>query len=473
MSKDVSILWGLVSIKNGADSPTVDKSYLDQTAGPWDINSRLLSSVHSYFNIGTDATILKAVKECPQVATIVFRKAQAHCNGITTLTQPNGKPLRAEAKQWQRVIDKPNSFTNRTQYINQLIQFLETKGYCWEYKEIGVGSGPETMNRRILNPHQCEVIWKKTTLFYVTRKEDLIDKFYYTENGIRTEIKDKENLYAYVNPNITAVNNGYLPESPLTTLTNPINASIANYKSRIRGISAPWGYVSNDSKDAMGATVPLPKEKAELLQSYQDGYGTADGKSEIVFVNHAVSFTAVMPPVAALQLLELLKSDSATICDVMGWEYDLLARDLGGVALNNKNEANKIAYQNHIIPQRKNIDEQEMESLGAAEHGFIITTDFSHLPVLQADQKAMSEALRNNVQSLILGFKSNQFSYNDMVIRAGVSELPQNQFTGKWWCDLSDEEKDQFENSNSNNDNNQDTNGQGNQGNQSGQGQNN
>lgn len=469
MSKDVSILWGLVSIKNGADSPTVDKSYSVGTSPLDFIPQHYLTSTTDYFDINSTKTIIKAIEECPQVSTILLRKGQQMANGVTTVTQPNGKPMRGEeGKAWQKLIDRPNVFQTRAEYVALKEMYLWSWGWVAEYKEVVPGFGIKS--RRLLFPNRCEIEWKKETMFFCTNKSDLIKSFHYTENGIRTKIEDVENIYFYTLPNFGSTNNGYLPETPLRTLKNPINNSIKNYKSRGRGISSPWGFMSNDSADTVGPKAVDPKQEAEMNRKYRENYGIEDGQSEIIFTKWKMSWQAIMPPVASLQLLELLKSDSAVICDVLGYEYDLLARDIGGVALNNKNEANKLQYQNHTIPHAKDQDQQEAESLGGESNGFILTTDFSHLPVLQADQKAMSEALRNNVQSLIPGFKNSLFSYNDMVLRAGVSELPQNQFTGKWWCDLSDEEKALFENSNSNNEN---TNGQGNQGNQSGQGQNN
>lgn len=423
-----------------------------------------------FFDIGTAKTILKAMTECPQVSTILFRKGQAHANGITTLTQTNGNPLRGpKADMWQRVFDRPNIFQNRAQYVVMRNIFLGSSGWCAEYKEIPLGMGPENMQRRLLNPLQCEIVWKQRTLFGVTDRAELIDKFYYTENGIRREIKDFENLYFYTNPNVFGINKGYLPESPLKSLKYPINNSIINYKSRNRLIKKPFGALSGKNKDDV-SMIPLnPDEIKEIQNSYRNNYGTEfDDQDDLIITSSDVSFVPFMYPIKDLQLLELLKSDSAVICDVMGYEYDLLARDLGGVALNNKNEAGKNLYQNHIIPEAKNQDEQEMESLNASMNGFIISTDFSHLPVMQEDKKLSSEALRNNVQALVVAFKNNQCSYDDMVSRIGVSQ-PNAQWKGKWWYEFLPEEKAQFDNShNLNNGNNN-----GNQGSNQGQGNNN
>lgn len=436
---------GSFTLKVGRDSTTVSKSSSSHLYNFEYLNGRL-DSVHNFFNINSSKTIIKAVNECPQVSTIIFRKGQAQANGSTTLTYDNGKPLRGADKTWERVITKPNAFQNRAQYITQLTQFLESYNYCFERKIIPIGFAPQDMVRQLLDPQYCDITWRKVQLLSATKRSDLIEKFAYTENGVQVEFTREQidNLYCYVKPNKFAYNSGYLPTSQLTTLENDINACIANLKHRIRAISSPWGFISNDSVDAVGATQLLSEpERKEFLEKYHRSYGTGDGQSELVFAPRKVSFTSVMPPSAALQLLEMLKSSQATICDVMGWEYDLLARDLGGVALNNKNEANKLSYQNHIIPERKNIDEQERESLGLDKLGIFLTTTFTHLPVFQENLKESSEVRKNDTQSVMSQFISDFINYDEVVTILRIKNINPD-LKGKFFSGLTPEQQALF-----------------------------
>lgn len=442
---------GKFSLKIGADksiTQTVSKSTYQVGNSPLDyLNRQYASSAFTdFFEINSNKTIIKAVNECPQVSTILFRKGQQIANGITEVTQPNGKPLRGEdGKKWQKLICRPNVYMNRAQYVAVRDMYLWSWGWIAEYKEIVPGFG--IVSRRLLKPEQCEIIWKKKSMFFLKDKSSLIESFHYTENGVRTRINDIENIYFYTCSNFCSTGNGYLPESPLKTLQHPINASIKNYKSRIRGISAPWGFVSQTGKDDT-SNIPMSEEDVkEFHKRYSENYGTDDGQRELMFANGPFQFNAIMPPVQALQLLELLKSDSATICDVLGYEYDLLARDLGGVALNNKNEAGKNQYQNHTIPHAKNMDEQEMESLQAESNGFIITTTFDHLPVLQTDRKVDSEARRNNVSAIITQFKNNLICYGEaMDVLKSVKQV--DGWKDKFWMELTPDEQGMFDNNN-------------------------
>jgi len=415
---------------------------------------RLSSLAKDIFDITSYQTVIKAVNECPQVSIIVFKRAANHANGITTLETEDGKPFKGlKAADWNRVVNRPHTLMSRAEFVTIRDLFLFTHGYCFEYKEIPEGFGPEGMNRRILDPQYCEITWKRRSLFYLNDHNELIDQFFYTENGIRTEIKDIENLFCYTNPNVTALNKGFLPESPLRTLKYPINNSINNYKSRNRLIKKPFGALSGKGKDDVSAIPLTEDERLDIQAAYRNNYGTEyEDQDDLIISPTELTFTPFMYPVKDMQLLELLKSDSAVICDRLGYEYDLLARDLGGVALNNKNEAGKNQYQNHEIPHARNIDEQEMQSLKASVYGFKIKTSFDHLPILQADRKMESETLRNNINALVIGFKNNQCNYDDMVMRVGISK-PNPKWKGKWWFELTEEDKAHFDSSHNNNNN--------------------
>jgi len=430
-------------LRIGADKAAIVAKNYNVGNSPLDyINSMMYNSnVVDYFEIGTNKTIIKAVNECPQIGTILIRRAQQISNGITTVKNQDGEELSGKLlTKYSQLIDKPNVFMNRVQYVSLREMYALAWGWVAEYKEVVPGFGIKS--RRILKPECCEIVWENKSMFFAENKHDYIKSFHYNENGVRTRINDVENIYFYTNPNVISMN-GYLPESPLKTLTNPINASIKNYKSRIRSIGSPWGFVSQTGKDDTSNIPMSPDEVEEFHKRYREQYGVEDHQNELMFANGPFQFNPIMPPVKDLQLLELLKSDSGVICDVLGYEFDLLARDIGGVALNNKKEAGRNQYQNYVIPQAKNWDEQEMESLGAAKDGVIIHTTFDHLPIMQADRNEESQARLNNIRAILSQFTSNMISYGEAMEVLQAKTMIEA-WRDKFWIDLTDEERRTF-----------------------------
>jgi hypothetical protein len=440
------------------------------TTSTTSINASFLSSTIDFFDINSKANVIKAINECPQVSSILFRKAQATTNGITSIVDKKGRKiaeLSTKGRELQRLIDKPNLFQSRAQFKALMKVFLGSFGWCCEYKEVSVGFG--IRSRRILNPQYCKIEWKKKSLFHLTDLNSLISKFTYTEGGIETTITDVENLYFYTCSNILSESDGYLPVSPLKTLKNDINIIVKVFKTMGRSVSQPWGILSNETKDSVGDFIIDAKKKAQLRDELRNSYGTEhDGQSEVIILDHAASWQSIMHSIGDQQLLQILESSKDRICDVMGYPKPLLSNDKG-TTFNNMGEGGKMLYQNHIIPECKSEDEQEMESLASVLEGYSIVTDFSHVPAMQEDRKEASEVLRNNVQALVTAYRNNQCMYDDMVKVIGVSE-PCQQLKGKYWIDLSDEERALFDNMHIQN-NNTNTNGSDNSGSGSPQGE--
>ncbi|WP_227631725.1 hypothetical protein, partial [Klebsiella pneumoniae] len=64
-------------------------------------------------------------------------------------------------------------------------------------------------------------------------KSDLIEGIEYTENQIRKQFTREEIVNTYFITDSTPIGSeGYLPESKIKSLEQPINTSIANYKAR-------------------------------------------------------------------------------------------------------------------------------------------------------------------------------------------------------------------------------------------------
>jgi hypothetical protein len=170
----------------------------------------------------------------------------------------------------------------------------------------------------------------------------------------------------------------------------------------------------------------------------------------------------MMPVVRDLQLLELMKSDAAAVCDVMGYEYDLLSRDIGGVALNNKNEANKLLYQNHIIPEGEDIVNQIEMLLNASANGIKIVVDYSHFPVFSEDKKFDSESKKRDTELYLMQWDNYLITHDYMMTMLGMEVV--SEYVGKYKYEMPYSEV-------KNENNEQEINSKGNSGNQGQEGQ--
>jgi len=364
------------------------------SAGPTNWNW-FSQDVVDFFSLATDKDIVKGITECPQVAAILYRKSQAFANGkLQVLKMSNDNLVTGKFEKWQKLVDKPNILQNGKQFRSQVEFYTLAFGYCPILTiKVEDMTGEFVKSMWVIPPHTCKITYKKIQPFYSETFNDLIDTFVICAHGKEYPI-DVNDIFIY--KDITDTRSDIpLPKSRITTLHYPINNAVLNYKSRARLISKPYGLLSNAAKDAI-STIDLDPEERDKVQQDLKNYGTEDGQWDMVITNATLQFTPMMPSVKDLDLLNLMKSDSAVICDVLGYEYDLLSRDIGGVALNNKNESSKLLYQNFIIPEAENLDEQTGQMLKAEENKVKYVSDFSHLPVFQEDE--MSKANTSKVQ---------------------------------------------------------------------------
>ena len=106
-----------------------------------------------------------------------------------------------------------------------------------------------------------------------------------------------------------------------------------------------------------------------------------------------------------LMLLETAEDDIMTLCDALGFKYQLLSRG-SGTTFNNQELAQKAQYQDNIIPMADNYMSQFNDCVYAEENNVKYIIDFSHVPCMQADEKLKSEIRKNNVGSVSLQLKT-------------------------------------------------------------------
>ena len=412
---------GNFHIKIGGDK-SINKNAPAGIASISYVNSFFADDIVSMLSYSSDTNIVKAITECPQVATILYRRAQSFANGkLEVLKTSNDNYVTGENKRFQKLVDKPNVLQNGRQFRGQVEFYTLAFGYCPILLMRPEGMN-EVSSMWIIPPQICKIEFKKILPFYVNDFGELIEKISIRYKG-KDYILNKDDI-GFFKDTTENRKDCPLPASRLTSLSYPISTSIQNYKSRSRLISKPYGILSNQTKDNI-STLPFSPEDKEELQKEWAKYGTNDGQYDMVLTNAALQFTSMMPPIRDLQLLELLKSDSAVMCDVIGYEYDLLSRDIGGVALNNKNESNKLLYQNYVIPSALNFDEQLGEMLNAEDNKIKFVTDYSHLPVFQMDEKLKAEMNKLTSENATYLFQNNAITherYMQLIEEEVVSE---------------------------------------------------
>ena len=371
-----------------------------------------------YLTLDSNSDIYKALTECPQVSTVILRKAQAYANGRISLVNTQGTPI-GRNDSLNKLLRTPNIIQSDNQFRTQLYFYMIAYGFCPVLK-IRPSGMSDIKGLWILPPNLVTIKWIKTIPFFKTDINDLIEEVTF-KNGNETIKLNKADLYFFTDT--TGLNEqGFLPCSRLSALKYPIGNLIKNYKSRGRMIEKPYGILSNQARDNAYAPTLDEQERERLYQEFNQ-YGTSDGKKDVIITDTALNWQMMMYPVEQMQFLDMQDSDTQVICDKLGYPHDLLG-NRKGTTFNNKEQSIVSLYTEHTIPDAINIDQQYSECLELGDLRSVITS-FEHITALQADQKTSEEAKKIRSEWVWMSYTQGGLTMNQALALLELDTKPE------------------------------------------------
>lgn len=437
---------GSISIKIGADSTTVNKSA--HTALPYanDVGRYMQysSMMDDLLFFGKQSTTTRYIKECPQVGSILFNKCNAYINGKMSIVNDDEEHSHATssyAKRMQALIERPNILQNGKQFWSGVKFFIQAYGYCVVLRNKNEVRG-EVSDMWILHPEYTTITFTKDLPYYKTDFMELVESIKVTTQGNKTSwTVPKEDVYIFTDTTPLRTDS-YLPSSRLDTLKNPIENLIKGYKTEGRIISKPLVAFSRKDSSAMSATIK-DDDKNAVNKIFSSKYGTEyDNQSDVIFLSAAVDVQQLMYPIAQLQIFEGRSANAAIVCDGLGYPFDLMGKDKGATYSNGQT-ADTILYQNHIIPEAGQIDQQIIECLMLLDYGVKCRTTYDHVPSLQGNLKEKAEVRNINTHALLAQFVACLIKFDEMIGHLGNKEINQK-FSGKFFNELDPTDQEYF-----------------------------
>lgn len=354
------------------------------------------------------------MQNCPQLATIINRKASAFINGKTeVLNSTTDNYVRGKYKEWEALLARPNPLQTDRQWRKQIYTYLQCYGYCPVLikQPAGFTDFSRVTDMWILPPQYLTITKYSNYIGVKTIQEQIKDiKFTY---GGTTTILDKDSIFFFVDES-TNFDNLLFPDSKLSTLKYPINNIIKNYEARgtIAEKKGAIGILSPDGSDVGGATIATPEQKEQLQTDYAK-YGFSRKQWQLIISTISMKFTPISMNIKDMMLLEMETADVITICNALNYPYDLLGSEKG-TTFSNLDGAKKMLYQDSIIPDSLNFCEQLNKALHTKENNVKIQYDYSWIPVLQSDEKTKAETRKVQGDAVIHEYNNNAITWNEM-----------------------------------------------------------
>jgi len=216
-------------------------------------------------------------------------------------------------------------------------------------------------------------------------KEGLIDGFIfqYAEDSEKIPLDDM--VFLTTTDGVNIVN----PSSRIQSLKYPLSNIRAAYHKRnvlLENIGA-IGILSARNSD-MGGAIPMdPDEKKAIQKSWYRRQ-----KDEVIITESDVQWNPMSFPTKDLMLFEEMTSDKLAIIDAYGLNPYLFSQEQGATFSNVK-EGVRMAYTDTIIPETIQMYNTISHQLGLNDEGLILVPDFSHIPVMQPDEKLKAETM--------------------------------------------------------------------------------
>lgn len=358
---------------------------------------------HIFSYKGHDSS-LTAYQKCPPLTSIINKKAQAYINGKTWVMNVGGKgkdkvSTNINAKKITKLFARPNPLQNQKQFEAQQEIYIQLFGYCLLLVIIPVGYekyGAIEATSMWNIPPNLLTIEETNKLFYQTDQSGIIKDVKVMYRGNNTSL-DLKNIFIFkdISPSFHTL---IFPESRVCSLEMPINNIIGALESRnvlinYRGAN---GIFSHDpGSGGQFPAMPLTPLEKEQLQADFRRYGLRRKQWQYIITTASIKWQPIGSQVKDLGLFEEVLEDSKMLCDGFGYPPHLMG--LIDPTFNNQNAAEKGLYQNTIIPEAESNYDEWNNVFKTDELNLRIEKDYSHLPVLQADEvsKAQARAARN------------------------------------------------------------------------------
>jgi phage portal protein BeeE len=229
-------------------------------------------------------------------------------------------------------------------------------------------------------------------------KENLIDSFVFTyDDGTRETIDWIEAIYLTTADGMNIVK----PISRIDSLRFPLSNIQAQYHKRnvlLENLGA-IGILSASNLD-MGGTIPMTPAEREKIQ--RDWYRRQ--KDEIMITESNLQWNPMSYPTRDLLLFEELSADLIAIIDTYGLNANLFSSEKGST-FSNVRDSMRMVYQDTIQPETQAMYDSIMHQMGLSQQGYYLEADFSHLPVLQDDEKQHAETNKIEVDTYSIMLK--------------------------------------------------------------------
>jgi hypothetical protein len=374
----------------------------------------------NWIPLGDVRSIEQAMEKYSPLAAIIIRMSEMLARGcVEVLNRNTLNYTRGQYKTWDKLIACPNPYQTRGEFLKQLYSYVLLNGFCYAYPVYASGFPDVPAYIYLLPPENIDVKPIKNRP-YLNTSRDKIRQVFFTWNGEREELDERELILFKDSASISIDNQTLLPKSRIRNLRYPISNGIGSMESRNsliydRGAN---GIISNDVSDVHGA-VPIPKDEIEKLEKrYKNRHGLLKSQMNVIITKAALRYTPMTFNVEELGLHTEHVACIKDCCDMLGYQYRLLSTG-EGATFDNAITDKKSVYNDAIIPQAESLLEMMNLGLKTIDKNIIIKISFEHLYIFQSSEKERGEGRKALNDALKIEWDNSIITKNMWLLEIG------------------------------------------------------
>lgn len=396
------------SISAPSMKDTVRAVEKDKDGNFWYLSNFLNSFGNAKFDydLSNDKDKLDSFRVCTPFSTVINKVGSMFANGRIYVTDSEGNEQDGY-NEIRELLDNPNPLQTRSGFLKEIEMSLKIFGYCPVFTIRATKTSlPLAM---YVIPAPIFHMVSSGKLFRQYKIEEIVSAVYLEWNGMREALSEEDYFVIYDSAaRVSGVGADIEFDSVTDSLSIPVNnwlaAMSASHQLIVNG--GPKGIIYSDYTDDMGNIVMSATEKESLETKLKEKYGILN-KFPILTSRIKLGWIPLNYDASQLKLHEEDARCSRKICNAIGVDYSLFDES----KYDNKNIAEKSAYQSLIIPDSEKVSEALTKAL--CDIGVYIKLDYTHIDCLQKDKSASSSAFQKMSSALIQLVKEGHITHDE------------------------------------------------------------
>lgn len=363
---------------------------------------------------------LKYYIEVPELHALINYAARAESKvKIKVINRQSGEEV--EDHPIAVLLNQPNWMQSRVEFLMQSSIFRQITGneYLYILRPIGMDDNYKALYTL---PPQTVYVTTQTEKFFLESNIPKDVKYYFKSDPDKREYEELRSaniLHLTDNrvnftidkhrENIKDRKNYLYGTSPLASVIPELETLRLIHEGRysLRDVAA--GVISPDVKDVTGPVNLKPEEKEELQRDAQK-YSIAKKKFQHIFSKKGLRYNSLIPRIGDLQIYEETREAVQSLCANIGVPIEAVGRD---VTYENKKQADRMMYENVIIPRSNERIGALNKFFKTQEKGIEIIGSFEHLSIFQENMKERGQALNLMVTALDKALSSQAITLDE------------------------------------------------------------